>query len=855
MQKDLLSFTTLSVDEALNEINSSWQGLTSDDALLRLKEHGVNEVAQTNYRFLIWQSVSHSINPLIIILFFAAVISAFTANLANTLIIFTVILISVILDSYQTHRSLQAARNLQEKVATRVQVLRDDRLIEILGNQIVPGDLITLVAGDLVPADCRLLKAKDLHIQQAFLTGESIPAKKEATALTTIPHNSVDAANLVFSGSSVVSGNAVALVIRTGKQTVFGDIAFSLNKKAPSTEFEKGILHFGLFIMKLVIFLVLFVFLVNLYLHHSPIESLLFAVALAVGLTPEFLPMITTVTLATGAIRMAKEKVIVKNLEAIQNIGSIDILCSDKTGTLTKGEMTLEKAVDIKGNQSEYVMLYAYLNSLYSTTIKNPVDAAVLAHADINPLDKAILSHDHPDIEPYEKCDEIPFDFERRAASVIVKTRTNILLISKGAPEQILERSTFCFIDGKVQSFDADMRQYYDSQFSNYSQQGYRVLAVAYRVMDEQSSYGINDETALIFAGFLIFLDPPLVDVAATITTLNQVGVELKIITGDNELVTRHVCHTIGLDVIEIVLGDAIDDLTLPALGVIAENTQVFARVSPQQKQRIIAALRSRGHAVGYLGDGINDAPSLHTADVGISVFGAVDVARDAADIILLERNLQALYTGIIEGRKSFGNVMKYLMMGTSSNFGNMLSMAIAVPFLPFLPMQPTQILVNNLLYDLSQLTIPTDHVDERFMRKPKHWDIGIIRRFMFVIGPISSLFDFLTFYVMLRVFHASQSLFQTGWFVESLATQALVIFVIRTMKNPFKSRPSMPLTLTVITVVLTGILLPFSPLSGLLGFVPLPAGFFVFLLFATSSYLYLVNIIKNKLISRWLTT
>ncbi|MFT4060263.1 MAG: magnesium-translocating P-type ATPase [Legionella sp.] len=853
MQKNIKALLTLSSDQALVEMDSSMQGLTLIDSKQRYKVHGPNQILSKHHRSFILKAITHSTNPLVAILILAAVISAFTGSFVNAAIIIAVVNLSIFIDYFQTHRSLQAAKKLQEQVATTIIVLRDNEPIELPCSELVPGDVIYLFAGNKVPADCLLLQAKDLHVQQAALTGESLPVEKESALLAIAPENPAEAVNAVFSGSSIVSGNALALVITTGQYTLFGQIAKNLMIIPPHTEFEKGILHFGLFIMKTVIFLVLFVFLINIYLHHSPLESLLFSVALAVGLTPEFLPMIITVTLATGAIRMSKQNVIVKNLAAIQNFGSIDILCSDKTGTLTKGEMTLDKVVDLMGNKSEHVMLLAYLNSLFGTNIKNPLDTAVLEKVNVNPLDAAILRHDHPDAQFYIKIDEIPFDFERRASSVVVDKNGSHLLITKGAPEQVITRCSKYTIEGKIYLLNDQISQKCKAIFESFNQQGYRVLAIAYREMLAQDSYHANDEKELILSGFLAFFDPPLVDAMATITELKQAGVKIKIITGDNELVTQHICNEIGLSTTKILLGEELDRLSFPALAKCAEEANVFARVSPSHKQRIISALRSRGHVVGYLGDGINDAPSLHTADVGISVSGAVDVAREAADIIFLKHNLNALLQGIIEGRKSFGNVMKYLMMGTSSNFGNMLSMALAVPFLPFLPMKPIQILLNNLLYDVSQVTIPTDNVDNSFIIKPKHWNIDVIRRFMFYIGPISSLFDFLTFYVMLNIFNASESLFQTGWFVELLATQTLVIFIIRTIKTPFKSHPSLPLTITVLSITAIGILLPFTPIATLLGFVPLPLTFFVFLIFATCSYLYLVEIIKRKLMWRWL--
>lgn len=853
MQKNIKKLLILSSDQALAAMNSSRQGLTLKESKQRYKTYGPNQIPSKYSRSFILDAIAHSTNPLVVILIIAAVISAFTGSFINAAIIVTVVSLSIFMDYFQTHRSLRAANKLQEQVATTSIALRENEQVEILCSELVPGDIIYLVAGDKVPADCLLLHSKDLHVQQAALTGESLPVEKEAILLTLAPENPAEATNAVFSGSSIVSGNALALVISTGKHTLFGQIAENLAIIPPRTAFEKGILQFGLFIMKTVTFLVLFVFLINIYLHHSPLESLLFAVALAVGLTPEFLPMIITVTLATGAIRMSKQSVIVKNLAAIQNFGSIDILCSDKTGTLTQGKMVLDKVVDLTENESEHVMLLAYLNSSFGTNIKNPLDTAVLEKVNVNPLDAAILRHDHPNAQSYIKIDEIPFDFERRASSVVVDKNGTHLLITKGAPEQVIVRCTKYAIEGKCHLLNDQIRQKYKDIFKSFSKQGYRVLAIAYREMLTQESYHAEDERELVLSGFLAFFDPPRADAIDTITELKQAGVEIKIITGDNELVAQHICNEIGLPTTKILLGEELEHLSFPALAKCAEEINVFARTSPSHKQRIISALRSRGHVVGYLGDGINDAPSLHSADVGISVSGAVDVACEAADIILLKHNLKVLLQGIIEGRKSFGNVMKYLMMGTSSNFGNMLSMALAVPFLPFLPMKPIQILLNNLLYDISQVTIPTDNVDKSFIVKPKHWNIDIIKCFMFFIGPISSLFDFITFYVMLKVFNAAEPLFQTGWFVESLATQTLVIFIIRTVKNPFKSRPSLPLTITVLVIAAIGILLPFTPIASTLGFTPLPLTFFLFLILATCSYLYLVETIKRRLMWQWL--
>ncbi len=576
----------------------------------------------------------------------------------------------------------------------------------------------------------------------------------------------------------------------------------------------------------------------NVRVKKTILESILFALALAVGLTPEFLPMITTVTLGRGALHMGRQKVIVKHLEAIQNFGSIDVLCSDKTGTLTSGEMTLDRHVDPLGDPADRVLLLGCINGSYESGVKNPINVA-------------ILKHDPLDIGAYRKVDEVPFDFERRRLSVVAETKGEILLITKGAPESVLTCCSQFEVNGQTRPLDNDMRAKCQAIYDGLSSTGYRVLAVASRPVPQQEVYRVADEKDLALAGFLAFSDPPLADAAESIKALRLDGVRVKILTGDSELVAQHICSQVGLDAKHIALGEELDRISDIALAAVAEKTIVFARVSPAQKHRIILALKGRGHVVGYLGDGINDAPSLHAADVGISVATAVDVAKEAADIILLERSLRVLHQGIIEGRKAFGNVMKYLLMGTSSNFGNMFSMAAAAAFLPFLPMLPTQILLNNFLYDLAQITIPTDNVDASYIDKPRRWDIKMIRDFMIYIGPISSIYDFLTFYALLKIFHASEALFHTGWFVESLATQTLVLFVIRTAGNPFRSRPSLPLAITTMLIVLLGIVLPVSPLARVFGFTPLPAMFFLFLSGMVITYLFLVEIVKRRLMRR----
>jgi Mg2+-importing ATPase len=711
--------------------------------------------------------------------------------------------------------------------------------------KVVPGDVFRLSAGDLVPADARLLESRDLSIQQSMLTGESLPADKTASGdvAAAAPERATDpnAPQLVFLGTSVVSGTGTAVAIATGPQTMFGDIALRLGSRVPETEFEHGLRRFSLLILRTTVVLVLFIVLMGIAFKHDAFESLLFAVALGVGLTPEFLPMISAVTLTQAALRMARDQVIVRHLPAIQDFGSIDILCSDKTGTLTSGVMQFDRGVDPTGALSPRPLALALINSRFETGIRSP-------------LDVAILQQDAGAAPPYQKIDEIPFDFERRRLSVVVEETTGAhrrLLVTKGAPEAIIARSTAFETADRVTPVDAATREASAAVHQRLSEDGLRVLAVAYRWIEARPTYSRDDEVELVLAGFVSFADPVLADAAAVLAELKRDGVTVKILTGDNEQVARHVCRNIALDDRQIVTGDDIARSDDAALGQLAEQASVFTRVSPAQKNRIILALKRRGHVVGYMGDGINDAPSLHSADVGISVMTAADVARDAADVILGQPSLRVLHRGILEGRRASGNMMKYLLMGTSSNFGNMFSMAAASMFLPFLPMLPTQILLNNFLYDLAQVTIPGDQVDDTYLRRPQRLDMRVIRDFMLFVGPISSIFDFLTFYVLLHYFRAGESLFHTGWFVESLATQTLVLFVIRTMASPFRSRPSRSLMVTTLTIVVIGAVLPATPLATLLGFTRLPATYFVFLILATLAYLMMVEVAKRQLVRR----
>jgi Mg2+-importing ATPase len=820
-----------------NQTQSAISGLTPQEAEARLAQFGPNEPAATRHHSFLFDFLRAFANPLVLILVIAAVISAFMGEAVDAGIIGVIVLLSALIDVTQTYRSQQAMERLRNRVAPTATALRGGEWKEIRRHDIVPGDIIRLSAGDLVPADARLLVARDLYVQQAALTGESLPCEKEVTGEPASAK--AEARNMVFLGTSVVSGTATAEVVATGPRTGFGDISARLAARPEETAFDRGLRNFSQLLARTVFFLVIFLIVASILRHRDAFQSLLFAVALAVGLTPEFLPMITSVTLSKGAVAMARKKVIVKHLSAIQNLGSLDVLCSDKTGTLTVGTMLLDRSLDPFGKPAQRALELAYLNSKFETGIRSPLDEVILRQSP------------PPKMEGYTKRDEIPFDFERRRLSVVVERQSQRVLITKGAPEGILPLLSGYEHEGRTEPLSEDAVKRIQQTSRELNDQGFRSLAVADVEVPARANYSVGDERNLILAGFLTFSDEPLADAAQVMASLKQDGVEVKVISGDNDRVTGHVCSQVGIASGHILTGDELDRMTDPALGHDVEETRVFARISPAQKNRILLALKHNGHAVGFMGDGINDAPSLHAADVGISVSSAVDVARDSADVILVEPGLRVLNDGIIEGRKAFGNVMKYLLMGTSSNFGNVLSMAAASFFLPFLPMLPTQILLNNLLYDLGQLTIPTDNVDETYLQKPQRWEISLIRNFMVFIGPISSLFDFLTFYVLLHFFRTSEAQFHTGWFVESLATQTLVLFVIRTSKNPLRSRPSSPLLATCLGVVAIGIYLPFSPLAGMLGFTPLPAAYFAFLAVATAAYLLLVEVAKRRLLSR----
>ncbi len=845
--EELLS---LPIEDLLTRLESSQSGLTSEEAANRVEVYGPNELAKGERHSAIVQFLMNFKSPLVIILMVAGLISGILGEWPNTIIIYTIVFLSVFLDFYQESKAGKAAEALKEKVTTTATVLRDGAKKEIKLRDIVPGDIVYLSAGDITPADARVISAKDLFVNQSSLTGESFPVEKNPAQLKVKDVSISEWNNYLFMGTSIVSGTATALVGRTGGSTEYGKIAKKLVEAVPETEFERGIKGFGFLIMQVTILLVLFVFLINALLHPDTqgiLTALLFAVALAVGLTPELLPMIITVNLSRGAIAMSKKGVIVKRLASIENFGSMNVLCTDKTGTLTENKITLVLHVDAEGKDDNKVLLYSYLNSYYQTGLKSP-------------LDEAILVHESMEVTGFQKIDEVPFDFVRRRVSVVVEKERQRFFIAKGAPEEILRVCDYCDISGLTVDLTEELRKKAEQKYLDLSAEGFRVLGVSYRKLrEEKAVYSVNDESSMIFLGFVAFLDPPKETAKESLKLLSKAGIELKVLTGDNELVARKTCEQLGFEIKGVALGSEIAQMHDDALARVVEEANVFARVTPVQKDRIINLLKGNGHVVGFMGDGINDAPSLKTSDVGVSVDNAVDVAKESADIILLKNDLTVLAEGVLEGRKTFGNTMKYIMMGVSSNFGNMFSVAgasLILPFLgkDFLPMLPIQILLNNLLYDLSQSTITTDNVDPEYVEKPKRWDIGYIRSFMIFLGPVSSVFDFLTFFIMLFIFFPmfpsvpQAPLFQTAWFLESLATQTFVIFVIRTRKSPFwKSKPGRLLTMSSIGIVALAIIIPYPFLGDqYFSFVKPPPTFFAVLAGLIGTYLVLAEVVKR---------
>lgn len=834
--KTLPEFERLSIEKLLVKIEvDKEKGLSQEQVTQRIQKYGLNQVSTHVRSHILIEFLKNFANPLVLILLAIVIISFVLGDTLNGVIVLMMLFLSVGLNFYQEHKASNAAEKLQEKVALVSTVIRDSKEQDVKANEIVVGDILVLNAGDLIPADARLLETKDFFVNQSSLTGEAFPVEKSEAEPINQDGEIGSLTHTIFSGTNVVTGTAKAVVIATGVNTEFGKIAKDLSQTEQENNFTHGIKHFSFFILRIVVVFVSFIFAVNAVIKHDFLESLTFAIAVAVGLTPEFLPMIMTVTMGKGALLMAKKGVIVKKLTAIPSFGSMNILCTDKTGTLTEDKISLVEYMDIDGHHSPHVLEMAYLNSSLQTGITNP-------------LDQAVVNYKKLDITAYKKIDEIPFDFIRRRMSVVVEHQEKRLLIAKGAPESLLLQSTRIMHDGKETKFDDERKQQYTAQYEKLSAQGYRVLAVATKVLTEKkAAYSKDDESDLVLTGFAAFLDPVKQNAQLAISELKKIGIEMKVLTGDNEVVTKMVCKEANIDIKGVLLGGEIADMSDQELAKKALNVTIFARFSPNEKERVIRVLKMTGNVVGYMGDGINDSPSIKMADVGISVENAVDVAKESADFILTNKSLLELKDGVIEGRVIFGNTMKYIMMGLSSNFGNMFSVLGAVLFLPFLPMLPIQILLNNFLYDLSQVTIPTDNVDQEYLKAPKRWDIHFIRKFMYIFGPISSLFDFITFFVLYTTFSHFPGAFQTGWFMESLATQTLVIHVIRTQKIPFiESHASKALTFSTILVVILGWTLPYLPIGKVFQLSPLPLQTVLILVGIVAGYLILVEFGKR---------
>jgi len=822
-------------------------GLTAEEAAARLLRYGFNEIAREKPLSGIRRLWNHLKNPLVILLSILAIVSWLTSDSTSAIVIFTMVVLGIVLRYFQEARADKAAEKLKAMVSTHATVLRDGQQTELPLRLIVPGDLVILSAGDMIPADVRLLSAKDLFVNQAALTGEALPVEKDDKPGQPSSDNPLELAYSCFLGTNVVSGTATAMVVSTGDRSYFGALAHSIVGEREPTSFDKGIGRFTWLMIRFIFVMVPAVFVINGLSRHNWLEAFLFGLAVAVGLTPEMLPMIVSVNLSKGALDMSRKKVIVKRLNAIQNFGAMDVLCTDKTGTITRGRIVLEHHMDIKGKNSQRVLDYGYLNSYYHTGLRNMLDDAVLEHEDLETTLKIK--------ESFKKLDEIPFDFERKRMSVVVEDDSGQhILICKGAVEGMLDCCTQMDIDGKIEPLQTADRTASLELVHYFNGQGFRVVALAYKTVEDppdHAAYKADDEKNLVLLGFLSFYDPPKETAQEALKSLRRLNVNVKILTGDNEDVTSYICSQVGMSTDKILLGPDIGKMDDTRLAAAVNDYDIFARLVPAQKKRIIQALQRNGHVTGFMGDGINDAPALKTADIGISVDTAVDVAKESSDIILLENSLLVLQQGVAEGRAVFGNIIKYIKMAASSNFGNMFSVIGASAFLPFLPMLPIQVITNNLLYDFSQTTIPTDKVDEDWLVKPRKWTIDELMRFILFIGPISSIFDYITFYILLFVFHArnNPALFHTGWFVESLFTQTLIIHVIRTNKIPFiQSRASWPLLASSAAIVLIGAWLTVSPLAPTLGFVPLPPLFWAFLAMILLSYILLTQLVKGWL-------
>jgi len=834
-------------DEAtvLARLDSHPEGLSDAEIAPRQLTYGPNQIARTKRRSKPRLLLDNVRNPLIILLLVLSLVSYLTGDLRSAVVVLVMVALGVVLRFVQEMRADDAAAQLQAMVSSTATVVRGGEEMEIPLSGLVPGDVVRLGAGDMVPADVRLLTTKDLFLNQSALTGEAMPVEKHAGPAPSGIDSPLELPSVCFLGSNVESGAGTAVVVRTGGRTHFGALAASIGGERQLTSFDKGVNGFTWLMIRFIAVMVPTVFLINGLSRGNWVEAFLFAVAVAVGLTPEMLPMIVTVNLSKGALAMARQKVIVKRLNSIQNLGAMDVLCTDKTGTLTEGKIVLEQHVDVRGHPSDRVLHYGYLNSYHHTGLRNLMDEAILDHEELEDRLKAK--------EKYRKIDEIPFDFVRRRMSVIVEDASGLnTLICKGAVEEVLGLCLSADVEGAITALTPEDVASGKAIVNRLNAQGFRVIALAYKEMPgapDQPVYAVKDEAGLTLLGFLAFLDPPKATAGEALALLDGRRVAVKVLTGDNEIVTQYIAQQVGMPAARVLLGAAIEGMSEAALAEAAETTNIFAKLAPAHKERIIHALQNKGHVVGFLGDGINDAPALKAADVGISVNSAVDIAKESSDIILLETSLLVLEKGVVQGRRVFGNVVKYIKMAASSSFGNMFSVVGASAFLPFVPMLPIQVLINNLLYDVSQTAIPSDRVDTDWLSRPRKWTIGDIRRFILFIGPISSIFDYLTFWIMLAVFHARQdpALFHTGWFVESLFTQTLIIHVIRTSKIPFlQSRASWPLIAATVAIPAIGMWLTVSPLAPTLGFVALPGSYWLLLAAMLLAYMVLTQGVKS---------
>jgi Mg2+-importing ATPase len=832
--RKLLDACSGAPDRALADLGTSRDGLSDGGVEAAREKFGFNALSKKEKKFFVFEILDRFKNPLAIQLLVIGGISLWMGDVSSAVVVAGMVLLSVILSYVQETRSGKAVEELQKMVQANTLVIRGGKEVEIPTVELVPGDVLVLHAGAIIPADLRVISAKDFFLSQSALTGESMPIEKTADLPGPAPKSVLELSNACFQGSYVVSGAARGVAVNTGERTYLGSISAKLAGEKTQTSFDKGIQGFTWLMIRFMVVMVSCVFLIVGLTKHNWLDALLFAMSVAVGLTPEMLPMILTVNLSKGALVMSKKKVIVKRLSSIQNFGAIDILCTDKTGTITQDRIVLEKFVDVTNRASDDVLRYAYMNSYYQTGLRNLLDRSILSHAELD-VERAA-----------RKVDEIPFDFQRKRMSVIIEYEDSHVMITKGSVEDVYNACGSYQLDDEIMPLIDVIKRDLMEEYERLSRNGYRVLAVAYKEFPKDKTvFGTKDEGDLVLLGYLAFFDPPKDSAAKALAGLERMGVAIKILTGDNELVTQKICGDVGLDSGNVITGGQLAGLDEAGLAAAAEKHTVFARLSPAQKEQIIAALQKAGHVVGYMGDGINDAPALNLSDVGISVDTAVDVAKESADIILLEKNLMVLEDGITEGRRVFGNIIKYIKMGASSNFGNMFSVVGGSYFLPFLPMAPIQILLNNLLYDFSQTGIPMDNVDEEYLLKPKKWNIGNIKKFMLFIGPMSSIFDYATYFLMLYFFGCIafkaaagapqgaylEKLFHTGWFVESLLTQTFIVYIIRTKKIPFlQSVPGMPMVFATVTVILVGVFLPYSHFADKLGFVPLPGMYWVWI-------------------------